>query len=335
MNNQEKMKKLMEAMDFAGEPQQKPGDQVGGVEKPKSKKGFLGKPYKRGEHPFQDRLVGEDDESAEVDESPETERNQALAKARIPDHSDHEQRGVWHQHYERAKRNGRDDRAARRYADTMTSSESKFQTEDDVEEDYNSQERSAGDMAEPDDEQKNGQDPRSLDFTSKQFEGVAALVERLTKAYEDYVSNEKYSDDKIYPKKNQKPSVDKKKVKAPKEVDPSRVDEEIEKCPECHGSGQSREQGGRCQACDGSGNAPMQKKKKEKPFKDAAATGNPRDFANEATGHAKKGRMVVPPGKPKIADLDKYMSDRLAELEAEIERDRKAKEAEKIGKKNK
>ena len=495
MSNQDKMRKLLEAIDFAGEPQQKPGEYSTGVKKPESKGKFLGKPYKREEHPDQNKLVGES-EGEEVEESPATELNQATAKARLPDRGNPEQRGVWQQHYQRALRNGRDDRAARRYADSMTGSESKFQIEgeldegkglchgcyvrdkedpsqevfkmrgdpddrnvwigdsqgrgwyvhasrlvkvrdgdpgideyfgdEDLEESQDSKSQAnytdeelegiklyvqddysfrdlgtypglikkirmhleipyksgfegemefndavcsamnqgefgglkeadvALDIAEPDkpksvyqtpglspaaralaakrqlaqmdkEDALSAKDQRVADlnkptpqFNSRDFDVDAALVEAMTKAYEDYVSNEKYDADTIYPKKSQKPTADKKKVKALKVVDPNRVDEEVEKCPECHGSGQDREQGGRCQKCDGSGNAPVKEmwadqietpasraedrawerrfkkmqakkkaeaaKKKEKPFKDAAATGNPRDFANEGKG---------------------------------------------------
>lgn len=364
------MRKLLEAMDFAGEPEQKPGDYSTGVKKPESKGKFLGKPYKREEHPDKNKLVGES-EGEEVEESPATELNRATAKARLPDRENREQRGVWQQHYQRALRNGRDDRAARRYADTMTGSESKFQMEGELDEgrglchgcyvrdkedpsqevfkmrgdpdDRNvwigdNQGRGwyvhasrlvkvrdgdpgideyfgdaeleeapdvALDIAEPDKPKSVFQTPglspaaRALaakrmlakqdqeqaltpdqqrvadlnkpkpQFNSRDFDVDSALIEAMTKAYEDYVSNEKYDADTIYPPKSKKPSADKKKPKAPKVVDPNRVDEEVEKCPECHGSGQDREQGGRCQKCGGSGNAPV---KEMFPNRDSGAS---------------------------------------------------------------
>jgi hypothetical protein len=52
-----------------------------------------------------------------------------------------------------------------------------------------------------------------------------ALAESIRAAFEDYVSNEKYDADKIYPGKKKKPSADKKPVKAPATIDPSMVAE--------------------------------------------------------------------------------------------------------------
>lgn len=60
------MKKLLEAISFEGEPQQKPGDQVRGTDAPKPTAKFLGTPHK---HPFDGKLVGEEvDEVEQIDE---------------------------------------------------------------------------------------------------------------------------------------------------------------------------------------------------------------------------------------------------------------------------
>ena len=56
-------------------------------------------------------------------------------------------------------------------------------------------------------------------------ESVEDITEELKKAFEDYVSNEKYSDDTLYPPKSKKASVDKKKEKKPKVVEPNVLDE--------------------------------------------------------------------------------------------------------------
>jgi hypothetical protein len=57
---------LAETYDFAGEPKQKPGDQVRGTEKA-NKTGYEpGTPYKK--HPFQGRLVGGSSESVKHDD---------------------------------------------------------------------------------------------------------------------------------------------------------------------------------------------------------------------------------------------------------------------------
>jgi hypothetical protein len=268
----------------------------------------------------------------------------------LPDRENREQRGVWQQHYQRALRNGRDDRAARRYADTLTSSESKFQTEDGLEEAPDV----ALDMATPDDkpqsvfqvpglspaarrlaatrelakmgqqDQLSPKDQRVADlnkpmpqFNSKDYDTEDALIEALTKAYEDYVSNEKYSDDKIYPKKNQKPTADKKKVKAPKVVDPNNLSElakwrkeggkgaaEQTKAPNGQrpkGLGWELKQAGEQSGKDYSV-WQRKTKKVEKPFKDAAATGNPRDFANEGfIQNAYDKFMALPTKKERLA----------------------------------
>lgn len=53
----------------------------------------------------------------------------------------------------------------------------------------------------------------------------ASLTEELKAAFEDYVSNEKYDADHLYPAKSKKPSVDKPKQKTPKVIDPKVVSE--------------------------------------------------------------------------------------------------------------
>lgn len=57
---------LAETYDFAGEPKQKPGDQVRGTEKAKKTGYEPGTPYKK--HPFQGRLVGGSSESVKHDD---------------------------------------------------------------------------------------------------------------------------------------------------------------------------------------------------------------------------------------------------------------------------
>lgn len=74
------MKKLLEAVTkFAGEPEQKPGDQVKGTD--------IAKPSKKGEHPFKGQLVGDSKDNmlkglAQVaeDKSLEWELAEAYAK---------------------------------------------------------------------------------------------------------------------------------------------------------------------------------------------------------------------------------------------------------------
>lgn len=57
---------LAETYDFAGKPEQKPGDQVRGTEKAKKTGYEPGTPYKK--HPFQGRLVGGSSESVKHDD---------------------------------------------------------------------------------------------------------------------------------------------------------------------------------------------------------------------------------------------------------------------------
>lgn len=51
------------------------------------------------------------------------------------------------------------------------------------------------------------------------------LAESIRAAFEDYVSNEKYDADRIYPGKKKRPTADKKPVKAPPTIDPTMVAE--------------------------------------------------------------------------------------------------------------
>ena len=126
-------------------------------------------------------------DSLDEAELSDLERNKALAGARITDPNS-ESRGIWMQHYRRALGNKQNDAQARTYADMMTRTEPKFAKE-------------------------------SIDIS------LEDITEELKAAFEDYVSNEKYSDNTLYPSKSKKPSVDKKKVKAPKVVDQSVLDE--------------------------------------------------------------------------------------------------------------
>lgn len=58
------------------------------------------------------------------------------------------------------------------------------------------------------------------------WEDEDKLAESIRAAFEDYVSNEKYDADHIYPGKKKGPAADKKPVKAPKTIDPTIVAEE-------------------------------------------------------------------------------------------------------------
>lgn len=116
-------------------------------------------------------------------------RNKALASANVSAAPSADARGIWMTHYRRAKGNGMDEPKARHYADMMTRSEPSLKKES---------------IAYVDDEN---------------------LEEALKKAFEDYVTPDKYDADKLYPGKSKKPSADKKKVKAAKVVDPSMLGE--------------------------------------------------------------------------------------------------------------
>lgn len=128
------------------------------------------------------------------------ERNRAIAGAKVDNNADPEKLAIWWSHYRRAIGNKQSNRQARDYADRMTALEPKFRSNPFVAK----KSMAAHDFIKPVKE-----------------ESVEDITEELKKAFEDYVSNEKYSDDTLYPTKNKKSSVDKKKVKKPKVVDPS------------------------------------------------------------------------------------------------------------------
>lgn len=136
-----------------------------------------------------------DESVTEAPELTNLDRNKALAHA---PKDDGERQGIWMNHYRRAKQQmGKPDREARFYADQMTRSEPSLQ-----------------------------QKAKPSVFDSIDFnESEEQVAEALKVAFEDYVSNEKYDADKLYPGKSKKASADKKKAKAPKVVDPNTVNE--------------------------------------------------------------------------------------------------------------
>ena len=171
------IRKLIESMDKIALAEQKPSSKVRiteGEEKI-SERDFVGEPY-----------IREND----IEESPDLtdlERNKALAHA---PNDGGDKKGIWMNHYRRAKSMQKGDREARHYADQMTRTEPSLRQKPSVFD--------------------------NIDFN----ESEEQVAEALKTALEDYVSNDKYDPDTLYPKKSQKPAADKKKPKVKKEVDP-------------------------------------------------------------------------------------------------------------------
>jgi hypothetical protein len=135
---------------------------------------------------------------------------------------------------------------------------------------------------------------------SSKYATTEELAEALTKAYEDYVGDP-YSENNVIPKANKHPGKDVPKAKkAKRQPEPNEL-AESPKCPECDGRGTIQGGMASCPRCHGDTKPPVSQeenkrrydaqlaqqradraKKKEKPFRDAAATGNRRDFANES-----------------------------------------------------
>lgn len=145
-------------------------------------------------------------------------------------------------------------------------------------------------------------------FSSKDYSDVNVLEAKLAeafKAFEDVVGDP-YSENNVLPKGNKRPGKDvPKPKKAKRQPEPNELAEDdsltidrdkdgnVTKWKEehdWHKANPKKNAGGKAanlagQAMQDTKHLP---KKKEKPFRDAAATGNPRDFANEAS-YAKKG----------------------------------------------